>query len=316
MQGRTFLLLVASALVACGNSSVGTNGDTTSGTTTGSGTGGDTSTGTGGSGSGTTTATRTTPDPKLLPTVTGTCPDFTAGKNTFSPAGIAARDVLIWGGTGKGQPGPLVFFWHGAGGDPGEAPSALGEKAMSGIQAAGGLVAAPYHDPASSFLPWYLCLGGSQEDDLKLADEILACAVEKGLVDTRRIHSVGFSAGAMNTEQFSARRSGWLASEVVYSGAQLGEPPVQDPTNKYPAMLFFGGPNDQVIVNFADATKTYHEWMTTHGHFSFMCNHNMGHTVPQSGMESAYQFLQDHPFGAPETYAKGLPSGFPSYCSL
>jgi predicted esterase len=213
--------------------------------------------------------------------------------------------------------GPLVFFWHGAGGDPSEAPGALGDKAMSEIQAQGGIVAAPYHDPVANQLPWYLCLGGTQEDDLKVADEILACAIAKKGVDLRRVHSVGFSAGAMNTEQFAARRSGYIASEVVYSGAQIGNPPIQDENNLYPGMLFYGGPNDTVIVSFDSETHSYHDWMTSNGHFSFICNHNMGHTVPASGRDSAWQFLQDHPFGArPEAYAKGLPAGFPSYCSL
>jgi hypothetical protein len=82
-------------------------------------------------------------------------------------------------------------------------------------------------------------------------------------------------------------------------------------------MLFYGGANDMVIINFADQTMAYHDWMTMNGHFSFMCNHNMGHTVPATGVDSAYQFLQDHPFGTyPDPYAKALPSGFPSYCSL
>jgi hypothetical protein len=83
-------------------------------------------------------------------------------------------------------------------------------------------------------------------------------------------------------------------------------------------MLFYGGPSDQVVANFDDATHAYHDWMTMNGHFSFMCDHNMGHTVPADGRDSAWQFLQDHPFGAspPDAYAKALPMGFPSYCSL
>jgi predicted esterase len=311
MNGNLVLFLLAGALVACGHGAASAQNG--SGTGTGGGGGSD---GSGGAGGGS-TAGHTTPDPQFLPTATGACPDFTSGKNTFSPAGIPARDVLLWLGAAGAQPGPLVFFWHGAGGDPSEAPAALGTKAMSGIQAAGGIVAAPYHDPTSTTLPWFLSLGGAQDDDLKVADEILACAIARKSVDLRRIHSVGFSAGAMNTEQFMARRSGWLASEVVYSGAQIGMPPVQDDTNKYPGMLFFGGPSDVVIISFATETQNYHDWMTMNGHFSFMCNHNMGHTVPSSGVNSAYQFLQDHPFGvSPEPYAKALPAGFPSYCSL
>jgi len=302
MNERWGIFLAAGALLACG--ACGGKG---SSQTAAGGTGG----GTGGM-----AVARTTPDPQYVPAVTGTCPAFTTGKNTFSPKGVQARDVLLWVGAGS-QPGPLVFFWHGAGGDPSEAPAALGAKAMAGIQAAGGIIAAPYHDPANTVLPWFLTLGGTQEDDLQVADEILACAIARKSVDMRRIQSVGFSAGAMNTEQFMARRSGYLASEVVYSGAQIGTPPVQDDTNAYPAMLFYGGPGDMVIVSFDSETHAYHDWMTMNGHFSFICNHGMGHTVPTDGPDSAYQFLQDHPFGvSPEPYAKALPAGFPSYCSL
>jgi predicted esterase len=307
---RTWPFLAGALLVlttACGSS---TSGNTTTGGSTGSG-GAATATG-GGSSAG-----PTEPPADFVPKATGTCPDLVQGKNTFSPDGNA-RDVLLWIDPAKAaaMDGPLVFFWHGAGGDPSEAPYALG-PALKAITDMGGVVAAPYHDPKSTVLPWYLCLGGNDESDLRVADEILACAIAKVGVDMRRIHSVGFSAGAMNTEQFAARRSGYLASIVAYSGARIGNPDEQEPANLYPAMLFYGGASDQVIVNFADATKTYHDALTSEGHFSFMCNHNMGHTVPSSGPPAAWQFLQDHPYGtSPEPYAKALPASFPSYCSL
>ncbi len=318
MNARFFPFLLAAALVACGggetnvtsaaSTGAGSSSSATAASTTGAGTGG------GDAGA----APHTTPDAQFVPKPTGACPDFTTGSNTFSPAGIPARPVLLWLSSAAGKPpGPLVFFWHGAGGDPSEAPAALGDAAMAGIQAAGGIIAAPYHDPTSTELPWYLTLGGVQEDDLQVADEVLACAIQKIGVDMRRVHSVGFSAGAMNTEQFMARRSGYLASEVVYSGAQIGSPPVQDPKNLYPGMLLYGGTSDVVIVSFETETKAYSAWMTMNGHFSFMCNHNMGHTVPLDARDSAYQFLKDHPFGvSPEPYAKALPAGFPSYCAL
>jgi predicted esterase len=260
---------------------------------------------------------KTSPDAKALPTATGTCPAFTTGKNTFAPAGIAPRDVLLTiGAEADAKDGPLVFFWHGAGGDPSEAAGALG-PAVAGVTSAGGIVAAPYHDPAAGDLPWFLSTGGTRDDDLRLADEILACAIARKGVDLRRIHSVGFSAGAMNTTQFALRRSSWVASIVVYSGAQIFEVDPQDATNEYPAMLFYGGPNDQVVVNFDDASHAYHDWLTANGHFSFLCNHGRGHTVPSDGRASAWQFLQDHPYGAsPEPYAAALPAGFPTYCTL
>ena len=301
MVAQSTLFLLAGALVACGGSAAQTQAG-------GSG---------GGTGGGGAAPPHTTPDAQYVPKATGACPAFTTGSNTFSPTGITPRPVLLWLSSTAKQTGPLVFFWHGAGGDPSEAPAALGEAAMAGIQAAGGIVAAPYHDPTLTDLPWYLTLGGTEQNDLQVADEILACAIALGRVDMRRIHSVGFSAGAMNTEQFMAQRSGYLASEVVYSGAQIGTPTVQDPTNLYPAMFFYGGPSNMVIVDFADATSAYHDWLTGNGQFSFICNHDMGHTVPASGIPSAYQFLQDHPFGvSPEPSPKALPAGFPSYCAL
>jgi predicted esterase len=260
---------------------------------------------------------KTTPDARFLPSVTGACPTIADGQATFAPAGIAPRKVILSAGADASvKGGPLVFFWHGAGGDPTEATSALG-VAIAEIKSMGGVVAAPYHDPASGELPWFLSIGGTREDDLRVADEVVACAIQQRGVDVRRIHSVGFSAGAMNTAQFALRRSGYVASIVMYSGALIDQPDPQDEANRYPAMLFFGGPNDQVGVNFDDATHAYHDYLTDQGHFSFLCDHNRGHTVPNDGRASAWQFIKDHPFGAsPEPYASALPSGFPTYCTL
>jgi predicted esterase len=304
------------ALSACGSStaaSTSTTGGPTTGTGGMAGTGGASNPG----GAGGALPLQTEPPAAFLPQATGPCPEFAEGKATFTPDGVA-RDVLLWVDPAQAalKDGPLVFYWHGAGGDPSEAPGALG-SALAAIKALGGVVVAPYHDPQQTLLPWYLCLGGADEGDLRVADEALACAIAKVGVDLRRIHSVGFSAGAMNTEQFAARRSGYLASIVAYSGARLGSVDEQDPANKYPAMLFFGGPGDMVVVNFADATHKYHDDLAADGHFSFLCDHGKGHTIPSDGRASAWQFLQDHPFGTrPEPYQQGLPAGFPAYCSL
>lgn len=304
---RTWLA-AALLLTACGSSTA----NTTSTGSGGAGTGGTASGGAGG-----TVPAHTQPRAEFIPKASGACPEIAKGKATFTADGIT-RDVLLWVDPAKAQAmdGPLVFFWHGTGGDPDEAPYALG-SAIDAITGMGGVVAAPYHDPAETALPWYLTVGGTNEGDLRIADEVLACAIEKVGVDLRRIHSIGFSAGAMNTEQFAGRRSGYVASIVAYSGARIGNVNEQDPDNKYPAMLFYGGANDQVGVNFAYYTQKYHDELAEEGHFSFMCNHNKGHTVPADARASAWQFLLDHPFGArPEPYEKGLPMGFPSYCSL
>ncbi len=257
------------------------------------------------------------PEAQFIPKVTGSCPEFAKGKATFDPGG-KPRDVQMWiGDAAKTLDGPLVFFWHGAGGSPTEASFVLG-SAIDEITALGGVVVAPYHDPGSGLLPWFLALGGTAENDLLVADEVVACAIAKVGIDRRRIHSVGFSAGAMHTTQFAVRRSGYLASIVAYSPARLGTPPdPQDGKNKYPAMLLYGGDKDTQVISFAETTRKYHGDLTAEGHFSVLCNHGGGHTVPSSARPSAWKFLEDHPFKAsPEPYAKTLPESFPKYCAL
>lgn len=328
MRGASLLLSLSLlpltlALAACDGGS-----DTAgSGASAGSGAGASGGSGAGGSGSGGATgggdtggggaADHTTPDPQFLPTPTSACPELVDGTITVSPDGNP-RDVRLWiSDAAKTLDGPVVFFWHGAGGQPSEAEYALSSAVIDEIVAAGGIVAAPVHDPDAGQLPWYLSLGGTNEADLRVMDEVLACAIEKVGVDQRRIHSVGFSAGAMNTMQVGWRRSGYIASIVTYSGAQLGSPPDQDPTNLFPAMTFHGGPNDVVIINFKDNTEKYVQYMKDEGHFAFICDHGKEHSVPSAARPSAWQFLKDHPFGtSPEPYANGLPEGFPAYCAL
>jgi hypothetical protein len=62
-------------------------------------------------------------------------------------------------------------------------------------------------------------------------------------------------------------------------------------------MIFDGGATDDVIVNFQAQSETYLSNLQAAGHFGFICDHNLGHTVPSDGPPSAWQFLQDRPFG-------------------
>jgi poly(3-hydroxybutyrate) depolymerase len=210
--------------------------------------------------------------------------------------------------------GPLVFYWYGTNGTPAQAEQALGRDAIAAIVAQGGLVVAPVHDPAAGVWPWFL-VSGTQDLDLQVADELLACAVETVGVDQRRIHSVGFSAGAIQTVQMSYRRSGYIASVVTYSGAKGPGIPDQDPDNKFAAMIFHGGANDRVVVSFQDGSMQYKADLTAAGRFSLICNHGLGHRIPPAAPTSAWPFLRDHPMGAtPSPYAQTLPPAVPGYC--
>jgi predicted esterase len=263
-------------------------------------------------------AIRTTP---TFPSAAGACPDMTtSGTVMVHPSGIPARSAQIWVSSAAAtMDGPLVLVWHGAGGSPSEAPYILGMTQVNAILAAGGIVIAPSHDPANTQLPWFLDTG-SREDDLFVADELVACARAAVGFDEMHVHSVGFSAGALHTAQMSFRRASYLASVVTYSGGLfngLAPPPRDAMDARFAAMILYGGPDDVVLVSFDRASHQYLQALQIAGDFGFVCNHGMGHTVPPAAQPSAWQFLQDHPYGmTPHAYADGLPSGFYAPCAL
>lgn len=256
----------------------------------------------------------------VLPTATGTCPDFFSGDTiTVAPAGIAPRQVRVWiGDAANDLDGPLVFYWHGAGGSPNEAPVALSRATIDAVTAAGGIVVAPVHDPGAGDFPWYLTLG-TEENDLLVADEVVACAIAQVGIDTTHIHSVGFSAGALHNAQMGIRRASYVASYVCFSGGVVARRriPTDAPDARPAALLFHGGESDIVLTQFEEATLTYRAMLDAMGYFSVLCDHGMGHTVPQAGLPSVWTFLSDHPFGTyPSPYEGGLPSGFYDVCGL
>jgi hypothetical protein len=260
------------------------------------------------------------PSEQLLPRPTGTCPSIVAGDVTFAPAGIAPRKVRIWiGPAAATADGPLVFYWHGTGSSPSEAVTGLSQAVIDEIVSKGGIVAAPYADPAAGTFPWFLTASRTRMDDLLVADEVLACARQGIGVDVRRIHSIGMSAGGLQTTQMSYRRSGYVASVVTYSGGLLsayGAPARQDPSNHFAALLFDGGPNDVIVINFQQASEAYWSDLVGHDQFAAICNHGRGHIIPTDARGSVRDFFVAHPFGVTSPYAAGLPATFPSYCAL
>lgn len=261
------------------------------------------------------------PDPGgELPTPSKPCPELEDGVVDIHPDGVGSpRAVRIWVDpeVAAVKDGPVVFYWHGTGGEPEEALAGVGDLGIQEILDMGGLVVAPTHDPGAGIFPWFLVLG-QQQDDLLVADEVLACAEQQFGVDDARVHSLGFSAGGLHTAQMSVRRSNYLASVVTYSGGLIfnSMPGFADPDNDFAAMIFHGGPGDVVVVGFQQASMDYQAYLADNDSFSFLCDHGMGHNIPPE-QDSVLQFFADHPWGTlPEPYLSGLPGGFPDYCKL
>jgi predicted esterase len=263
------------------------------------------------------------PEAFVVP-ATGPCPEFAPGSAVFTPDGHAREVELSIGEAARDLDGPLIFAWHATSGTPAQTLTWIGSDVLAEIEAQGGIVVAPHADQPSTTRPWYYTpLGPGDEDlDLRLMDEVVACAREHVGIDVRRIHALGMSAGGLQTTQIAFRRSGYLASVVIYSGGLPDErvPPRQAPEPRLAAMILYGGPTDISPVDgirFADATARLVGSLRSGDHFVVLCNHGAGHTVPVSAQRSAWQFLADHPFGVvPLPYANGLPSGFATFCTV
>jgi predicted esterase len=287
---RTLAILVLAA--ACGSSS----------STPGNGTGAD-------------AAPAATP---VIPTPTGTCPTLANGDVMFAPAGMPPRMVkLAMDPTKVG--GPLILYWYATGSNPNEAAYALGATEQA-ILSAGGIVATPYADSTAGQFEWFIVNKSTKLDDFMLADEIVGCLAQANMIDTTHIHSMGMSAGALQTTAVSFLRSNWVASVATYSGgvpAGYSAPAMQDPGNKFAALIFDGGMTDNVfMVDFQAASMAYKMMLDADGHYTALCDHNMGHSIPVDAAPSVVKFFADNAFGQwPSPYqASGLPSGFPTYC--
>ena len=259
------------------------------------------------------------PSTPRLPLPTGTCPTIVPGDVTFAPAGMPPRKVKLSFDASKVGHGPLIFYWFATGSAPAEAAYSLGAT-LGAITGAGGIVAAPYADATAGQFEWFIVNQSAKLDDFLLADEVVGCLAQAQLFDPTHIHSMGMSAGALQTTAVSFLRADYIASVATYSG---GVPPGfnptnEDPANKFAALIFDGGASDNVFsVDFQAASMTYKTMLDASGHFTAICDHGKGHAIPLDAAPSVAAFFVANGFGAwPSPYASGLPASFPAYCSL
>ena len=187
--------------------------------------------GRGGSGAGGTGGAPSNSSGPTLPVPQQPCAPFVNGKMT-----ILGVHVSVWVGTPTAtQHGPVAIYWHGTGTSGQEAKSALGNAGISEIVSEGGLVVAP---EASTKQGSNTGNGVWYTGDFAVADEVVACAARDLHVDTRRIHSLGYSAGGLQTAWMASARSNYLASVVTYSGGIVGRGvALQDPSNVPPTYM-------------------------------------------------------------------------------
>lgn len=258
--------------------------------------------------------------PSRLPRIEGQCPNLNGdGMYTFTAGGRSLLVQIYMRPDAKSMPapgGPLIMYFHSLGTSASEVTNGFTQASIDQVVAQGGVVAAFNDTPCITCgLPedvvWY------DEDDV-VSDQVVACAIEKAQIDTRRIHSVGFSSGALHSMHLALARSSYIASVVSYSGGMpLAVSDPQDPENKVASLLAYGreGVDNAVAADFNVGSRKWYETYAPKGYYSLLCNHGGGHMIPLDLPAHALRFLLDHPYRVqPEPYLKTVPAEFPSYC--
>jgi predicted esterase len=252
----------------------------------------------------------------VIPEPMGECPDFVSGHTTV----MGMETDLLVGEVGATK-GPLLFNWHGTGGNGQQALLQLPQSVKDDITARGGIIIAPNDNDMTragqdvTFIlnVWY------DGQDLAYADHLVGCAVRDHNIDPRQIYVTGCSAGGLMTGVMALTRSGYVAAAAPNSGGvaqptwMLGDP------DHVPAILaMHGGENDTVYVNFGDTSRAMGDQIVEAGGFFVECNHMVGHCrAPAELYEKAWDFMKAHPFGlSPEPFAMGVPADYPDYCAI
>jgi hypothetical protein len=254
---------------------------------------------------------RSRPDPSQLPTVKGECPAFRDGMIS-----VAGTSLQLWAGT---KPGPVYFYWHATTQHWDEVERAL-PNATKDVATQGGFVASFEETNMQGIntgnYVWYT-------GDFDAMDQLLACGIEKGIVDTTRIYTAGYSAGGIQACAMVTTHASYLAAAICYSGsaAVVGGTP-KDPTRLPPVLVPHGAPgSDVLILDMAQQSVAWERDYTKAGGFAIDCMDGGDHlssAFTRMGLDGhAMEFLHAHPYGvAPEPYAAALPSGWPAYCQI
>lgn len=250
-----------------------------------------------------------------------------------SPAGLAPQD----------GPWPVVFLWHGF---VGVAFSEQGDTHAFDFHAFLAthvadvrmpfLLVTPLADGVA-FLDWNILdtPSGDGNPDVRLFDEVLACLDARFGVDPDRVHSLGFSAGAIMTNLLGMTRGERIASLLTWSGAYLANPandtgdfsvywPEVGPSRGYVQLVFRGGVNDvwealTLRADFDTWTRNDIPWLNGLGHDVIDCPHQWGHMPPrpyETLHDYVISFFRDHPRGVTESpWALGMPDSLPVACT-
>jgi polyhydroxybutyrate depolymerase len=164
----------------------------------------------------------------------------------------AKREALVFAPTAKAEKHPLVFAFHGHGGNMQAASRGMHIQTLwpeAIVVYPQGLELATKVDPAGTKPGWQRFAGEAGDRDLKLFDAMLATLKQKFVVDDSRVYATGFSNGAIFSYLLWAERGQVIAAIAEVAGRLWGDDPA-DTAHEHPsqrrALLAIAGQRDAV----------------------------------------------------------------------
>ena len=263
------------------------------------------------------------------------CPTLEVGLNTgFMVDGEARQFILtLPRNVETNGPWPVIFNWHGYG-DTAQNMNYLLSSYVNNTTMPFILVTPDDTNlPLPNGVDWDILNVSEPNKEARLFEDVMGCLAQQFGVDSRQIHSVGFSAGAIATDMLGVMRGDMLASIVTYSGGYFSNPvndnnftnwPPLTTTNGYTQLIMHGGTTSDtwnavvIVINFGQMALEDSNYLNGLGHDIIICDHGLGHDIPTEIRASELiEFFYDHPYGTENSpYAYGLPNSFPGYCDF
>ncbi len=257
--------------------------------------------------------------PALRPYSGGTCPVLPRGLNRGF--GFGFRDFLLFAPTRTNGPFGIVFLWHGSGSNA-ENFTFLADPSDPGGYEAGGYILVIPDGQLRYPLDWAMDRRGV-DHDLRFYDDVVACVSRQFPVDRRRVHTTGYSAGAVFSAYLMGYRSDSLASFSAWSTGEADPANrriVPDPGRPVPGLLYHGGRTDRPDWAGRVGTRSLAAHMAANGALAIVCDHGLGHVVPgplDATLGQMWSFMLAHPFGPEQAWATGgLAGRLPDWCAV
>jgi polyhydroxybutyrate depolymerase len=176
----------------------------------------------------------------------GTVMDFTVN-------GVK-RQALVFAPKESKERAPLVFAWHGHGGNMNGTSNLMHIQTLwpeAIVVYPQGLPTVSGGDPQGTKPGWQAEAGTNGDRDLKFFDEMLQTLRQKFTVDDERIYSMGFSNGAFFSYLLWSARPKPLAAFAICAGKLFPSDQLTEPR----AMIAIAGKNDPK-VNIQDQQQS------------------------------------------------------------